>query len=83
MHQEHDFHLETSGIPPEYWQPPVLGTIINLALDSTSRRAGSILNRKKGKKKYPCSREFQGSSTTFRVQPGRAGLDCYLAMLLT
>ena len=57
MYQEHDFHLEPSGIS---WNignhpGPPTGTIVNCALGSISSRAGSMLNRKKGMKKYPCS----------------------------
>jgi hypothetical protein len=68
MYQEHSFSLETSGIPPEQWQPPA-GAIINFALDNTSSQTASMLSRKKGKKKNSRSNAFQSSSTTFRVQP--------------
>ena len=70
MFQEHTFHLETSGISPEQleWHPPG-GRIINFALDSTTSQTGSMLNRKKGKKKKKLSHAFQSSSTIFRVQP--------------
>ena len=74
MYQEHDFHLETSGIPRNIGNhpgPPADSeTIVNCALGSISSRAGSMLNRKKGMKKYPCSRGFLSSSTIYRVQPG-------------
>ena len=57
MYQNHSFHLETSGIPTEQWQQwqPPAGMIINFAPDSTSSKTGSLLNRKKGKKKHPHS----------------------------
>ena len=70
MHQELSFCLETSGIPPEQWQPPA-GAMINFALDNASSRTRSMLSRKKGpgNKKHPHSNSFQSPSTTFRVQP--------------
>ena len=68
MFQGNNFHLQSSEISPEQQHPPP-GRIINFALDSSSSQTGSMLNRKKRKKKQFWSHSFQSSSTTFRVQP--------------